>query len=78
MKYLEFVSQCALPLSPVIRYYGDKYHTPVYGQVIIFTMLIPIHVLLLIPGVLFGVVFGIPYVIYNNIRNRVQEQHGDS
>lgn len=76
MKYTDFVLRCTLPLAFVIEYYSTKNNIPWQGQLFIFIALMPITFILLLPGFLVGVIFGIPYSIYNNLISHCDRKNG--
>lgn len=63
-RYWAFVDACSFPLSYVIHHYCKKYHTPAYGEVVIFMALTPFHFILYVPSVIFGMIVGIPVTLY--------------
>jgi hypothetical protein len=62
--YFNFVDYWSFPVGILIHYYCKKHNIPVYGEVTIFMVFAPIHIILFIPGVLFGLIAGIPWTIY--------------
>jgi hypothetical protein len=76
-KYWEFVNYCSFPLGIVINHYCNKYNTPAIGQVVVFLMFAPIHVILYIPGTLFGMIVGVPYTLYKYFTSDTEEKFGN-
>lgn len=75
--YCKFIDDWMFPIAYVVHYYAQKHNIPPYGEVTIFMALAPIHFLLFVPSVLFGVVVGIPMSVYKyNYQTNLNENNG--
>lgn len=62
--YSQFIEWCSFPLMFIVSYYCKRNKIHAYAQVAFMLVTLPIHLLVMIPGFIIGVIFGLPYTIY--------------